>query len=489
MAHQRHGEPVNARAAVLALGMTLAIPAHGEEPAYEGQFRSVTWMTRELRPGSPGATEPTLPTLQMLSLRGHNVGNTGMYFDGSAFALQQLAADGRSLPRSADLSYGFVGWQRQDGKARVQVGRQLVLSGAPRYTFLDGASGEALLPMDLRAQAYAGTAAFAGFANQFSAPVVGARLAWQPAMRGHLAVALQDVSGSTDATRRTVGADFSARLPAAVQLFGATAYDLLGRGLQEARLDLAVRPKTWLGLYGRGEVRDPLAYLPANSIFAAFAQRTDGLVGGGFDLRTPGALYGSGSYDRFIVADGHIDGYRGQLNAGLRIDEAGRQRAGLSYARLFNGSNGYDQLRAWWRGELTESFTVAADLDGYWFFKPMHGETQSLTATLAVRARPIKGLQVGADGQLWSNPAFTSQALAMLTLTGTDELLRPPPPPPPPKKKSSDDDEDDDKPAPKKADDKATEPKGDKKPEKKGDEDEGRLLRPVAPMRVSRGMP
>ncbi|MBM4343235.1 MAG: hypothetical protein FJ100_07625 [Deltaproteobacteria bacterium] len=439
--------------AVLACGLLPTSPRAGE---LHGSVRSLTWGTRDLKPGAWDQTQPALPTLQHLTLRGDALGGTGLYFDGSAFAMQQLAGSGSAPTRRGDLVYGYLGWQNAGRSARVQLGRQLVLSGAPRYTTLDGVFVDLLGPADLRVQVHGGTAVFAGFDHALKAPAVGARVQWQPALRGHVAVAIQDVSGLAAATRRTVGADFSARLPGETALAGSAAYDLLGRGLQDARVDLSNRPRPWLGLHLRGELRDPIAYLSADSIFQAFVQRTDGVVGAGFDVQTPGALHGSGSYERFVAGDGHLDGYRGQVDVGLRLDDRGEDRIGATLARVGNGDNGYSQARLWWRGRLRDALRPALDLDALWYFRPIRGHDQSLVATASVRWTGKAGLSAGVDAQWWSNPAFTAQALVLATVSATDDLFRPtaPPPPPltPPKAETEDDEEDEgegEKPAPK----------------------------------------
>lgn len=416
-----------------------------DEPETSGTLhltaRSITTITRDVVPGQFDQTERQIPTMQLLNLRGDNLAGSGMFVYASGFAAQQIASGSLPPARAADLSYGYVGWEGLDTKVRVQVGRQFVFSGAPRYVFMDGASAVVRLPADFRLDVYGGSAAFSGFDKTFEAPVIGTRLAWSGGQRGQIAAAFQDISGSTDATRRTLGFDGTYRLKA-VTFTGLVAQDLVGRGLQEARLDATWRPTPWLSVFARGEARDPLAYLPRNSIFTAFVQRTDGLVGLGFDVRTPGALYGSGSYDRYVVADGWMDGYRAQLNAGLRIDEAGRYRTGVSYTRMFNGDNGYDQARLWGRAEWFRHLVTAVDLDSYFFFSPIRGTSQSLMATVAVRWTPTQGLTAGVDGQVWSNPYFTSQAMALASLTITDALFRPAPakgPTPPPAAKPADD--------------------------------------------------
>ncbi len=454
---------------LLAMGLTAGLaaqPVWAEEPEEAGTLhltaKSITTISRDVVPGALNTTEQQIPTMQILNLRGENIGGSGMFAYGSGFAAQQIASGSLPPARAADLAYGYLGWEGQTAKTRirVQLGRQFVFSGATPYVFMDGASVIAYLPAKLRLDAYGGSAAFSSFDHVFDAPVVGGRLAWSASPTGHIAASIQDISGSTEATRRTVGADFAWR-PNALRISGENlaitgqyAYDLLGRGLQDARIDVSGRLlRDWLGVFVRAEVRDPLAYLPRNSIFTAFVQRTDGLVGGGVDLKTPGALYGSASYDRYVIGDGLLAGYRAQLNLGLRLDALSRYRAGFTYNRMFNGDNGYDQYRIWCRGALwqvrktvgsrevvEDKLTAALDLDSYFFISPVRGVSESLMATAAVRYAPTRGLTAGLDGQIWSNPYFTSQAMALVSLTITDALFRPAPaaPPPPPKKDDED---------------------------------------------------
>lgn len=444
MSAQRHAK---LRQILMACGLAAGLAcasAWADEPEQEGQLhltaKSVTVITRDVVPGAFDTTERQIPTMQILNLRGENLGGSGMFVYGSGFAAQQIASGSLPPARAADLAYGYLGWDGFDHGVRIQVGRQFVFSGAPRYIFMDGASAIVRLPANFRLDLYGGTAAFSNFDHSFDAPVVGTRLAWMPWTRGHIAAAFQDVSGTTEATRRTIGTDASLRL-GKVTFTGLYAYDLLGRGMQEARIDGTWRPLPWLGVFVRAEARDPLAYLPRNSIFTAFVQRTDGLAGLGFDVKTPGALYGSGSYDRYILSDGLMDGYRAQVNLGLRLDEKGLYRTGLTYNRMYNGDNGYDQYRIWCRGELPAHFTAAVDLDSYFFFTPVRGVSESLMATVAVRYQALRGLTAGVDGQVWTNPYFTSQALALVSLTITDALFRAAPVAAPPPPKKDDDDE------------------------------------------------
>ncbi len=432
---------------LLTVGLAVGLasqPAWADEPEAEGTVhvtaKSITTISRDVVPGALNTTEQQIPTMQILNLRGENIAGSGVFAYGSGFAAQQIASGSLPPARAADLAYGYVGWDGVDHKVRIQVGRQFVFSGAPRYIFMDGVSAIVRLPANLRLDVYGGSAAFSGFQNEFSAPVVGTRLAWMPWTVGHIAAAFQDVSGTTEATRRTVGTDGSLRIKG-VTLTGLYAYDLLGRGMQEARIDASWRPWSWLGLFARAEARDPLAYLPRNSIFTAFVQRTDGLVGGGFDIKTPGALYGNGSYDRYIIGGGGLDGYRAQVNVGLRLNEQGTYRTGVTYTRMYNGDNGFDEARIWCRGELSAHLTAAIDLDSYLFFAPVRGVSQSLMATAALRYMPTQGLTAGVDGQVWSNPYFTSQVMALVSLTITDALFRPAPVAALPSPKKTDDDE------------------------------------------------
>ncbi len=421
----------------LALAVALLLvtgPARAAEEDGQGGLhfsaRSVTVLTRDVAPGL-NTTDAQAPTFQLLSFHGNNINNTGIFGSGSGYLTQQLASGDLAGGRRGDIAYGYLGWAHESEdrsrEVRVQAGRQFVFAGAPRAVFMDGGSILGRYDM-LEVNLYGGSAVMRDLDNIFSAPVYGGRVAWTPKM-GHVGVAYQDISGNADLTRRTVGADGALHLPFAGRwtATGVAAYDLLGNGMQEVRLDIRWQPKPveqWLDLYVRGEARDPLAYLPRNSIFTAFVQSTDARAGGGFVLRTPGAFFCNGSYDRYHVVGEGLAGYSGQAEAGLRIDRAGNYRTGLAYSRMSNATNGYDQARIYGRAAPIKQFTAALDLDSYWFFHDVRGTDRSLMATLALRWNATRGVTVGVDGQVWTNPYFTKQALGMATLTVTDAFFR-----------------------------------------------------------------
>jgi hypothetical protein len=418
---------------VAAPAMAGEAGAGAEEGAIHFSARSVTIANRELRPGAFNESEFALPTFQLLSFEGENLGGTGFFGNFSGYTSQHLVSD-LGEEKAGDLVYGYVGWEDASKNVRVLLGRQLVFAGAPRYVFLDGASTIVRLPMDLRLDAYAGTAAFGAFEEVFQAPTYGGRLAWTPWEWGHIGASFQEVRGPVaagegeeteiGAARRSVGVDFSVRKFGPMLWTGSYAYDLLGGGTQEARVDGTYRFNKWLSVYGRGEVRDPLAWLPKTSIFNAFVSRTDGIVGGGFDLRTPGALSVNGGYERFLVGDDQVDGYRGFMDFALRIDADGRYRTGVTVSRLSNGDNGFTQARLYGRARVIDGVSVAGDVDTYFFFRDIRQESKSVMGSLSVRWDAKRGLEVGVDGQVWTNPYYTSQGMGLLTVTLTDEFFR-----------------------------------------------------------------
>jgi hypothetical protein len=389
-------------------------------------LRAMGLVTGQLRPGLTAATDLHLPTWQMLTLDGRNLGNSGVFASAYGF-LQQQWADGPA-GRGADLVHGHIGWEGLNKRVRVQAGRLSVFAGAPRYVFLDGVAAAAHLPANLRLDAYAGTGVYETTTKAFEAPVFGGRLAWTPWEIGHVGVALQSLDtpvagGGSAAARRTIGVDAALRLYEPLLLTGSYAHDLLGGRLQEARLDANYRLSKYLSVFALGELRDPLAWLPKTSIFNAFVDRNDGIAGAGFDLDTPGALTLSGGYDRYLVADEIPDGYRGYLEARLRIDPSGRYKAGLQYARLNNRQNGYDQGRLWASAKASAQVQLSCELDTYLFHKEIRGETVSLRGLASVRWMAKPGVQIGLDAQAWQNPYFTNQALAMVSLQLDEGML------------------------------------------------------------------
>ncbi len=466
----RSGFVMRTGGAVLALVALLCVPRLGaatELGDVHASVRTLGLATGVIRPGSTVATQVHAPTLELLSIDARNIQGSGLFGAMYGFLAQQWGSAWTG--RSADVMTGYVGWEGMDNRVRVQAGRLAVFAGAPRYVFLDGAATTVRLPGNLRVDGYAGSGLYETFEKAFSAPVYGGRIAWMPWEIGHIGIAAQGVdearaTGSgTEAARRTVGVDASLRAWKPLLLTGTYAHDLIGGGLQEARLDAAYRLSPHLAVHARGEVRDPLAWLPKTSIFNAFVARTDGLVGGGFDLDTPGALAVSGGYDRFLTGAGGLDGYRAFAETRLRIDPAGRYRAGLQFGRLFNGENGYNQVRLYVTAKAGMRWTLTGDLDGYQFFHAIHDETMSTRALVGVRCAVTSGVVVGLDGQLWRNPYFEAQAMGLLTLAVNEQtVLRPPPPIQPPPRTTSEptadedeedkeDKDDDDKPAAPKA--------------------------------------
>jgi len=409
--------------AILLGGLSAGAPAFAAEGDVEFSLRALGTLTRDLKAGVFNATEPRSSTFQLVSVGGRNLGKTGLFGEAGGYMAQELSQSTLAPLQRGDLTYGHLGWEDRGRHVRVQAGRLFVFTGAAGYAFLDGGSATLRLPGDVRLDAYGGTAAFQGFAEGFKAPIYGARAAWNPWEYGHFGLSFQSVSDVVDLAHRNVGLDFALRAMGPVKLTGAYVHDLLGGRTQEARVDAAYAVTKFLDVYLKGEVRDPLARLPKTSIFLAFVQRTDGAVGGGFDLRTPGALSVRGGYDRVLVGDGQSDGYRGFVDVRLRVDPAGRHVAGVELARLSNGDNGYGQCRLYGRVKPADRWTLSADVDGYVFAKEIRGEKTSLVGTLAARWEAKAGLLVGVDGQVWSNPYFTNQALGIVSVTLDEKLF------------------------------------------------------------------
>ena len=413
------GVVVAAVAALLAAG-----PARAEGEAGSGlraTARLVTTMTRDRIPGAPGQTEWRAPTWQFLSVDGADLGHGLSLAANGWLAQDAIAASGPA--RRGNLSLGWIGWRGKDRRLDVKAGRQFVFAGGQRYALLDGVTATVQLPGSVRVEGHGGTATFAGFDRLFQAPVVGARLAWTPWLRGHVGASFQEVqhrlSGPASpltSARRSVGADASLRGGATWLGTAAWSQDLLTGRLQHARVDASWRPIAGVQGWLRGEVKDPLAWLARDSIFLAFAQRTDQVAGGGLDVQSPGALGLAGSYERHAGEGGH-SGYRARGEARLRFDRAARYRVGVAIERMTTGTDGYRQLRVWGTARPAGAVSIALDLDTYRFDQPVRGMDGSHLATLALRWTARRGVDLGLDGQLWQNPWFDRQALVLVTVS------------------------------------------------------------------------
>ncbi len=385
-------------------------------------WNSITLSTRDLRPGAFDETRAFAGSWHMLSFCGDNLGGTGISIAMGAWAMAELAA-GTADGHVGDVVYGRFGWRNASRTVYVRAGRLSLYVGAPRYLFVDGAAATVFLPAGLRADAYYGFAVNELFHDLLKAPVAGGRLAYVDWRNGHIGLAFQDVSEQAEMMRRTVGIDFALRRFDPIRLTGHWAHDLLRGGLQEARIDAIWHINKWLDVFTRGELRDPLAWLPRHSIFHAFVARTDGQAGVGFDLRTPGALAFRGHYNRMINDDGVPDGYDGELETRLNFDKHHRNLVGLVGGMINNGDNGYYHARAFARATPIRALTVSLDLDGYRFLRKLNGHDVSMLAALAVQWHVLPGLNVTVDGRTWQNPYFERQAMAMLHVHLGDKLF------------------------------------------------------------------
>ncbi len=414
------------------LGGGTAATAQGAETGdIHASLKTIGLFTGQLRPGTTPATDTSAPGLALLSFDATNAGGTGVFASAYGYMQQQFASG--PAGHAADLMLGNVGWAAKKDEIRFQVGRIAVFTGGAQYQYMDGAALIMHLPKAVRVDGYYGTGVYENFDNIFKAPTYGGRVAWTPWELGHIGVGLQAIDDVPVASstldyhnRRSLSVDGSLRMFDPLTAVAFYAHDLIDNRLQQARLDLNYKVKDFLILHTKAEMRDPLAWMSKTSIFQAFLQRTDGMVGGSFDLITPGALTVTGGYDRFIKSDLAVDGYRGFLEGRVKIDPAGRNRAGVQYARLFNGDNGYDQVRVFASSKVLDRLTISGDVDCYAFMRSVRGETFSVRGGASARYQVMRGLDTGLDAQIWRNPYFDAQALAMLTIAVNEGLLMAP---------------------------------------------------------------
>jgi hypothetical protein len=187
----------------------LPLPAAAAEGSnVHAEARTVTTLQRELDPATPSHTRWRAPTWQFLTLRGRELGG-GFDVDASAWLAQELAGD-HAPERRGDVVFGSVGWRGWDRKLLVRAGRDFIAAGGARGLVLDGVQATVQLPVNLSLQGYGGWNVTQDGAA-FATPVVGARLAWNPWLRGHLGASVQQVGTDDAPVRRSLGLDASLR--------------------------------------------------------------------------------------------------------------------------------------------------------------------------------------------------------------------------------------------------------------------------------------
>lgn len=407
---------------LLALCLCVGWPAASFAGDMHLELQTLGLWTRDLRPSAFDQTEQRVPTFQVLRFSGQELGGTGFFAAGNAYLGQQWGDESVRESRMGDVAFGYLGWKNATRSLQFKLGRIHIFGGVASAVMLDGAVATAWLPGDVRLDAWGGMAGRAGLDNAFEAPAYGGRLAWMPWELGHLGLSFQNVEEKAGVAQRSLGGDFSLRAIDKLLVTGAGAFDLVLGRLQEARVDASYRLTSYLDVNLRSEMRDPTAWLSRTSIFTAFVNRQDTAVGGGLQLRTPGALAVSAGYERFVVGDGFADGDRAHLEFKLRPVDGVPHSGGLRLTRATGAGEGYLRARLYGTWRPSGKLSVSAAGDAFVLDKPIHGDDTSIMGTLAGRYDLVDGATLGLDGQLWRNPYFDKQGLLMFSLRLTDAL-------------------------------------------------------------------
>jgi hypothetical protein len=388
--------------------------ARPDAPQVYGTSETFTSFWQEL---SPAGTDPEMrfPVYEYLTVRARNFGVPGLSVDLSGFGQLEATPAHVDSRRHGDLLYGYARWVDPNGRVRLTLGRQYLYQGGGYGRSIDGVAAEGFLPYHFEVQAFGGSATDRQFSGEFTRPVAGARVAWNPWDLGTLGVAYFQQWDGGDVDRQTVGADFAVRAWQPLTVSGNALFDMYGERLQDLNLRVVGVVTRWLQLFASYAVFDPDALLPRTSIFWVFAQETHQEAGGGLQVKPWRWLRLSGEFERYFLGGDAGFLAAGRCEADLPL--ASPLTVGARYEHLKEPANGYDAVRGYLRGETGFGMLYSAEGMLYLFSHDVGGASSSTTVFGGLGYRLLQGLVLDGGVEWNRNPLVTSEVVGFAKLT------------------------------------------------------------------------
>lgn len=321
------------------------------------------------------------------------------------------------LEAQADVDLAFIEGRIFKKHLRVRLGRQMVVGGVSRISYIDGVA------LDLRGPAglSAGVSLGVPVGPRFSLIAQGG---WQLNARVQLAPNpwLWNVGASfvhsadrLGVSRQEIGLDGRWYLLRQLTLAGAAMFSVVDKRFSEVDLGPRWQPTENFELAAGYRRTAPDLLVSRTSIFSVFADTNRDEVGGSL-FWAPAewlTLYADGR-GLFIEEETGVD-----LTARVtfRRDRRGRSQLSLQGRWLRVPENGYLMGRVSALHQLRHGITLSAELDGYWFDKEINARRASVTAAGSVHFAfsPQWSLAVSVLGG--STPAWASRVEAFARLT------------------------------------------------------------------------
>lgn len=370
-----------------------------------------------------GEARTNFATLEFLQLRARGIDSQLAKDLGvlvSAWgAVQPVTAFDKTLDGDVDLA--FVEGRLLNRRLRLRLGRQFVVGGVARASFVDGVSVDFEGPR--------GLGAFVSFgmpvARRFSTFASGqweldTRVRWSPRPALYsLSASYSHVEQTNQIVRQEIGLDARARLVQRITLVGAAMWSIPDERLSE--LDLGPRfqidDSLELALDYRRALPDLL--IPRNSIFSVFAEYGRDELGASlmFEPTRWLSLFADARGLRYEDDLGDDAGVEATLRAVARPDRQSPTSLSAQFRLLHAPFNGFVLGRVGATHQLAFGLSGALEFEVYHLEEPINGERLSFAGSASLGWLFARAWQLSATFWQSATPYFESRSELMAKLT------------------------------------------------------------------------
>jgi hypothetical protein len=331
---------------------------------------------------SSGSAVTTAQVIESLSLRARDI-QTPIASDVRVLLNGWGAFGAGSQTKTAvsgDLDLAFIEAQLFKRHVKMRLGRQSVVGGVARMSWLDGVGLEIPGPAGVSAQLAFGAPVGPRFSKTLSGQwQLNTRVQWAPKpFRYSLGVSFIRLDDHGTAARQEVGLDGRWQVLGSLALAGAAMFNTVDARFSEVDLGPRYQPNDNVELAAGYRRTAPDLLIPRTSIFSVFSDTSR-------DEAFASVFYAPSRWLSFYV-DGRglfIEGEKGAdvtVRATARPDRRSPTSLSLQGRVLKLPSNGYVSGRVSGTHQLQHAIFVSAELDGYWFDQAINGSRASVTA-------------------------------------------------------------------------------------------------------------
>ena len=308
--------------------------------------------------------------------------------------------DPRNGLATGDLDVGLIDGSLFDRRVRVQLGRQLLFTGAARALQIDGASLTFRIYRGLHASAWGGAPVTPRFGTRLGDVAAGARLSWRHGFDSEVGLSFVEILDGGRVARQDLGADARWQAHRTLALTGYALLSLVELRLAEANLGASWQPLRLVSVRADYRRTAPDLFLPRSSILSVFSQESRDEVGASAYLRP--ALRARLEADYHAIFDALGAGHRASAKANVYLGAAYETSVGAELRVVHLPDKGYVQARLFAIQRILPTLTLTLDADAYRLEQPLNGERFSFTGagTLGWEFRPGWRAVVSAVGDV-----------------------------------------------------------------------------------------